>query len=225
MKNPFFLVLLAIPFILNGCSGSDQTEDVDNFYNDSPQAAIDTSQTPKNINDNTETMSQFDQTAAPKKGEEIIVMSTSQGDIKIRLFPELAPKTVENFVGLAKKGYYDNLTFHRIIPNFMIQGGDPNGNGTGGASLWGSQFEDEFNPNLKNIPGSLSMANAGPNTNGSQFFINQVNNSFLDGKHSVFGQVFEGMGVVEAITKVKTDGNDKPVQPVVMKKVSEETFE
>lgn len=117
----------------------------------------------------------------PEKGEEIAVMTTSMGVIKLRLFPNAAPKTVENFKGLIKKGYYNGLTFHRVIKDFMIQGGDPKGNGSGGESMWGKAFEDEFNSNLLNIRGSVAMANAGPNTNGSQFFINQADKSKFQG--------------------------------------------
>ena len=109
----------------------------------------------------------------PEIGEKIAVFETSMGTIYMRLFPESAPKTVENFVGLIEKGYYNGISFHRVIDGFMIQGGDPNGNGTGGESIWGGSFEDEFNANLLNIRGSVAMANSGPNTNGSQFFINQ----------------------------------------------------
>lgn len=110
----------------------------------------------------------------PEQGEIIAVVSTSMGDFKLRFFPEAAPKAVENFQKHAEEGYYDGLTFHRVINDFMIQGGDPNGDGTGGESIWGNSFEDEFNDNLLNIRGSVSMANSGPNTNGSQFFINQA---------------------------------------------------
>ncbi len=123
------------------------------------------------------------QTDEPKSGEEIAVMKTSMGDIKIRLFPETAPKAVENFVTHAKNGYYDGLIFHRVIKDFMIQGGDPTGSGMGGESIWGGSFEDEFSPELHNLRGALSMANAGPNTNGSQFFIVQakeVSDDMLD---------------------------------------------
>ena len=116
-------------------------------------------------------MNQLDR---PQKGETIAVMHTSLGDISIRLFPDKAPKTVENFVTHAKNGYYDGLKFHRVINDFMIQGGDPRGNGTGGESIWGDSFEDEFDVELHNLRGALSMANAGPNTNGSQFFIVQA---------------------------------------------------
>jgi peptidyl-prolyl cis-trans isomerase B (cyclophilin B) len=156
------------------------------------------------------------QTVPPKSGEEVAIISTPHGDIMIRLFPEHAPKTVENFVTHAKNGYYDDVIFHRIIEDFMIQGGDPDGRGTGGESIWGKQFEDEFHPELQNIRGSLSMANAGPNTNGSQFFINQADNDFLDNKHSVFGHVFEGMDTVDAIAGLEKDIMDKPLEPVKM---------
>lgn len=113
----------------------------------------------------------------PADGEEIAVLTTSMGVVKLRLFAEAAPKTVENFKGLINKGYYNGLTFHRIVSDFMIQGGDPKGDGTGGESVWGKEFNDEYNANLVNIRGSVSMANAGKNTNGSQFFINQRGNS------------------------------------------------
>lgn len=113
----------------------------------------------------------------PKSGEQIAVMHTNMGDIKMRFFPEAAPKAVENFVTHSKNGYYDGLTFHRVIKGFMIQGGDPNGNGTGGESVFGSMFEDEFSDKILNIRGSVAMANSGKNTNGSQFFINQASAS------------------------------------------------
>ena len=115
----------------------------------------------------------LEQLQLPKEGEEIVVMNTNYGTIKIRLFPEAAPKAVENFKTHAKNGYYNGLTFHRVIDEFMIQGGDPNGNGTGGESIWGEPFEDEFHVDYHHIRGALSMANSGPNTNGSQFFIVQ----------------------------------------------------
>lgn len=239
----------------------------------------------------------------PKVGEEIVILQTNKGDIYIRLFPQSAPITVANFVALCKNGYYDGLTFHRVIKDFMIQSGDPKADGTGGDSVWGSDFEDEFNANLLNLRGSLSMANAGPGTNGSQFFINQkstgdkksdldydklyelytTNQQYYDslqsyynyyvatagkgfkeqfptiesyieyyitstidtrkvpaevwdlyakqggnitldgawksnGGHSVFGQVFNGMDIVDAIAGVATHDNDKPVDAVVINK-------
>lgn len=170
---------------------------------------------------NTQNMAAFNQTALPEKGEQIVTMETSEGTLKIRLFPKQAPKTVENFIGLIQKGYYDGLIFHRVIPDFMIQGGDPTGTGTGGASLWGGKFEDEFSKDLSNIRGALSMANAGPNTNGSQFFIVQADATpWLDGRHTVFGQVFEGLETVDKIANVPKDSRDKPLKDVKMEKVS-----
>jgi peptidyl-prolyl cis-trans isomerase B (cyclophilin B) len=138
-------------------------------------------------------------------------MNTSEGTIAFELFDEDAPKTVENFRKLASEGYYDGLTFHRVIPNFMIQGGCPEGTGTGGP---GYTFEDEINPH-KIVRGALAMANAGPNTNGSQFFIvTAAACPWLDGKHTVFGQVSEGMDVVGKLEGVPTDGGDRPNEPI-----------
>lgn len=191
------------------------------------------------------------QTQAPVPGEEIAVFKTSKGDIFVRLFPEHAPKAVENFKTHAQNGYYDGLIFHRVINDFMIQGGDPTGSGMGGESIWGKSFEDEFTPELHNLRGALSMANAGPNTNGSQFFIVQAKQvsddmldqletapeelfptecvreyealggtPWLDYKHTVFGQVFDGMDVVDDIAGVKVDFfQNKPVEDVVIQTV------
>ncbi|RVU55367.1 peptidylprolyl isomerase [Anaerosphaera multitolerans] len=198
----------------------------------------------------------LEQLMDPKEGEEIAILKTNYGDIKIRLFEEAAPKAVENFKGLIEKGYYNGISFHRVIDNFMIQGGDPTGTGSGGESIWGKPFEDEFHVNYRNIRGALSMANAGPNTNGSQFFIVQmgpVENDivkqmrsageekgypddvvdayenlggtyWLDGKHSVFGQVFEGMEVVDEIASVAVDFRDKPTNPVIIEKATIEKY-
>jgi peptidyl-prolyl cis-trans isomerase-like 1 len=156
-----------------------------------------------------------------KPGERMFAtIKTNKGDIKIELFARRAPKTVENFSGLAKKGYYDGVIFHRVIDGFMIQGGDPTGTGRGGESLWGGTFEDEFHPELRHKgPGILSMANAGPNTNGSQFFITLSATPHLDDRHSVFGEVAEGMDVVQAIGSTATGPGDKPVEDVVMETV------
>jgi cyclophilin family peptidyl-prolyl cis-trans isomerase len=135
-------------------------------------------------------------------------MRTNQGDIVLELFDDAAPKTVDNFKKLAGQGFYDGVIFHRVIPDFMVQGGDPTGTGTGGP---GYTFEDEINPN-KIVRGALAMANAGPNTNGSQFFIVTTPEApWLDGKHTVFGRVVEGMDVVDKIEGAKTDARDKPV--------------
>lgn len=193
----------------------------------------------------------LEQLKQPKEGEEIAVITTNHGEIKIRLFPEVAPKAVENFKTHAKDGYYNGVIFHRVIKDFMIQGGDPEGTGRGGESIWGKPFEDEFDKEYHNFRGSLSMANAGPGTNGSQFFIvqksdveedllNQMKQAgdkagfsedvvkayaelggtpWLDYRHTVFGQVFEGMDVVDKIANLKVGANDKPVDPVVMEKV------
>lgn len=179
-----------------------------------------------------------------KKGDLTATLKTSLGEMVIRLFPEEAPRTVENFVTHAKNGYYDNLKFHRVINDFMIQGGDPKGNGTGGQSIWGSPFKDEFSTRLYNLRGALSMANAGPNTNGSQFFIVQKKSMssreiqylhalkypdeiveayetlggtmWLDNKHTVFGQLVEGFEVLDAIADVDVDDNDRPLEDVVI---------
>ena len=129
-----------------------------------------------------------------------VVIQTNQGEIEVRLFPAVAPKAVENFIRLAEKGYYNNLIFHRIVKDFVIQGGDPKGNGTGGKSIWGKDFVDEFNPAVKfDRAGLLAMANKGPNTNGSQFFITLVKTPWLNGRYTIFGEVVEGMEVVEKI--------------------------
>lgn len=202
------------------------------------------------------------ETTAPEKGgetmelkqvhipadAELAVLHTNRGDIKICLFPEAAPKAVENFKTHIEEGYYNGIIFHRVIPDFMIQGGDPTGTGRGGESIWGAPFEDEFDPAYHNFRGALSMANAGPGTNGSQFFIVQakevdpsllkqmeelgVDSGFapevveayremggtphLDFRHTVFGQVVEGMDVVDAIANVERDQNDKPLEDVVI---------
>jgi cyclophilin family peptidyl-prolyl cis-trans isomerase len=151
----------------------------------------------------------------------VAVLNTNMGKIEIELFEDKTPKTVENFVGLAEKGYYNGIIFHRVIADFMIQGGDPTGTGRGGNSLWGAPFADEIVPSLKHEePGVLSMANAGPNTNGSQFFITVVPTPWLDGKHTVFGKVINGMNVVYDIGKVKTAAGDKPISDVVMETVT-----
>ena len=187
----------------------------------------------------------INQTERPQAGEPTAEINTTLGLIKVRLFPDFAPKAVENFITHAKNGYYDGIIFHRVIKDFMIQGGDPTGTGMGGQSIWGTPFEDEFCEELHNIRGALSMANAGPRTNGSQFFIVQKDSvepellsqmetlkedgfpqecidnykelggtPWLDYKHSVFGHVYEGMDVVDAIANVRVGRNDKPVEDV-----------
>ena len=163
----------------------------------------------------------MNQLESPKQGEEIVIIKTNLGEIKIRLFEEIAPKAVENFKTHTKNKYYDGIIFHRVMEEFMIQGGDPDGSGRGGNSIWNRPFEDEFDMDYRHIRGALSMANSGPNTNGSQFFIvqKQGGTPWLDGNHTIFGQVFEGMEVVDKIAAVKTDRNDKPLEDVVMEKI------
>ena len=192
----------------------------------------------------------FHQLNKPTEKDTIAIMKTNMGEIKIKLFPQFAPKTVENFTTHAKNGYYDGLIFHRVIKDFMIQGGDPTGTGCGGESIWGRSFEDEFTGELHNLRGALSMANAGPNTNGSQFFIVQANSCpedfimqmkqidekvfpnecveaykeiggtpWLDFRHTVFGQVYDGMDVVDAIANVATKAQDKPVSDVIIETI------
>src|SRR6266536_5926415 len=143
-------------------------------------------------------------------------IQTNHGDIEVELFDEDAPKTVENFKKLAREGFYDGVIFHRVIEDFMVQGGDPTGTGSGGP---GYQFEDEFN-DRKVVRGAFAMANAGPNTNGSQFFIvTSEACPWLDGKHTVFGRVTDGMDVVDQISAIETDSRDKPRQDVVIERV------
>lgn len=193
----------------------------------------------------------LNQIEKPKKGEQVAIMKTNYGEIKFRLFPEIAPKTVENFVTHSKNGYYNGLKFHRIIKDFMIQGGDPQGSGRGGSSIWNKPFEDEFSPLHRNLKGALSMANSGPNTNGSQFFIVQKGDvdprslkqmkklgeskgfpedvvkayeemggtEWLDGKHTVFGQVYEGMDIVDIIASVAVDRSDMPKEAVLIEEL------
>ncbi len=189
---------------------------------------------------------------AVKAGDVVATMKTTMGQIKIKLFPSVAPRAVENFVQKAKSGYYEGIIFHRVINDFMIQGGDPTGTGCGGESIWGNSFEDEFSIEALNFRGALSMANAGPNTNGSQFFIVQAKmvdsrllaqmepagypqeiiekyaqiggTPHLDFRHTVFGQVIEGMEVVDAIAEVEVDGRDKPLTDVVIQKIEIENI-
>lgn len=156
-----------------------------------------------------------------KDTDTLILMETTHGTITIKLFPEQAPKTCENFIKLTEQGYYDGIIFHRIIKDFMVQWGDPTGTGMWGKSIWWKNFEDEFHGELKNIRGALSMANAGRNTNGSQFFIVHAEATpWLDGHHTVFGQVVDGWKVVDDIAHERTDRNDKPLGDVKMIRVS-----
>ena len=199
----------------------------------------------------------MNQLALPVAGDLVAIMHTNMGDISIRMFPDHAPKAVENFTTHAKNGYYNGIVFHRVIKDFMIQGGDPTATGCGGESIWGHNFKDEFTPELHNLRGALSMANAGPGTNGSQFFIVQADSvhpslleqmkdprladaypaecaeayakvggtPHLDFRHTVFGQVYAGMDVVDAIANVATNRNDKPLEDVVILGIDVKDYE
>ncbi|XP_005988506.1 peptidyl-prolyl cis-trans isomerase-like 1 [Latimeria chalumnae] len=148
-----------------------------------------------------------------------VTLRTSMGDIVLELYWKHAPKTCKNFAELARRGYYSKTKFHRIIKDFMIQGGDPTGTGRGGASIFGKQFEDELHPELKFTgAGILAMANAGPDTNGSQFFLTLAPTQWLDGKHTIFGRVYQGIGVVNRIGLVETNTEDRPVEEIVILK-------
>ncbi|MBI2581937.1 peptidylprolyl isomerase [Candidatus Woesearchaeota archaeon] len=153
------------------------------------------------------------------------VFETNLGTFELELFESQMPITTKNFIDLAEKGYYDNTKFHRVIEDFMVQGGDPLSKDNSKKNYWGTggpgyKIKDEFAKGLSNVRGTIAMANAGPNTGGSQFFINVVDNTFLDGKHPVFGKVVEGMDVVDEIVSVETDGQDRPVEDVVVKKIT-----
>ena len=189
----------------------------------------------------------FNQLEKPQSGDIVVKMRTNYGDLLFRMFPDRAPQACENFLTHAKNGYYDGLIFHRVINDFMIQGGDPTGTGIGGESIWGKAFEDEFDVDLHNFRGALSMANSGPHTNGSQFFVVQADKvpammlsqmegltdkgfpyqvqenykkvggtPWLDFKHTVFGQLYDGFDVLDAIAAVKVDMGDKPLNDVVI---------
>lgn len=278
LRSTFVLLGCAFCMVISGCQSKPTENPAVSVLNDSDGVVA------------LEDFSAFasssleDQLEKPEKGEEIAVISTNLGDIYVRLFPEVAPKAVYNFKKLALEGYYDGLIFHRVISDFMIQSGDPKGDGTGGQSIWKEEFDDEFSKDALNLKGSLSMANSGSNTNGSQFFINQAGpvdasywedmeayyeqikemdeeekklienyygytfmnmdlvdesyksiyqtqggNPSLDGAynvfepqrgHTVFGQVFKGLDVVDAIASVQTDDQDKPLEDITIETIS-----
>lgn len=225
MKKTIIVPIL-VAFLLGACSAQEEETK--------------TETTTENSQVQVEGYPQLSQEVA--EDEALVELNTSMGMMKIKLFPEIAPKAVENFLTHAKEGYYDGLTFHRVIENFMLQTGDPTGTGGGGESIYGAPFEDEFNDHLVNIRGALSMANAGPGTNGSQFFIVQApevtedmfkkeypqelrvayleqgGTPWLDGGHTVFGQVIEGLDVVDAIAEVETV-SEKPVEEVTIESI------
>jgi peptidyl-prolyl cis-trans isomerase B (cyclophilin B) len=241
MKRLMIVILCLLGLTLAACG---QTEKGDTAK-EKPKA--DETQKTSEETKGDENMTYPQLTTEVAENEKLVEMKTSMGTIKIKLFPEQAPKTVENFITHSKDGYYDGLKFHRVIKDFMIQGGDPNGNGMGGESIYGESFEDEFSPELFNLRGALSMANAGPDTNGSQFFIVQKSDidpkledqmksagfpaeiidaymenggtPWLDQKHTVFGQVVEGMDIVDKIANVEVGANDLPKEDVVIESI------
>ncbi len=263
MKQGKIILACILAFLLammTGCGSSDTKNEAGNADTETKNEA--------DAEEETASGEKIDQLAAPVEGETIAVMKIKDyGTVKLHFFKDAAPKAVENFVTHAKKGYYDGLTFHRVINDFMIQGGDPTGSGSGGESIWGEDFEDEISPYLIPLRGALCMANAGGgNTNGSQFFLvqsskkptgdaaseiqsgldqNNQNNgtnhgsfdqitadnlskvggcSWLAGGYTVFGQVYDGLDVVDKIAAVKTSGADKPVKDVVIESVKISTY-
>ncbi len=254
MKNKLLILFLALALTFTACQKKDEdkikvdenTSETQNSNHEEVKEEV------KELK--AETIAALPQLQEVKAGDKIAVLKTNMGTIKIKLFPEYAPKTVENFETHIKNGYYNGIIFHRVIDGFMIQGGDPTGTGRGGESIWGEAFEDEFSNSMLNIRGALSMANAGPNTNGSQFFIVQAKEvspelirimeealsqgyseafidayshlggaPHLDGMHTVFGQVIEGMDVVDKIAGVERDEMDKPKTDVVIEEATIET--
>ena len=195
-KITLFLFMFVLMFTSVGCTAQESVKQ----------------ETKENVESKAEVKGNYAEIKQP-----VAVFITNKGTFKVKLFKDITPITVDNFVTLSNKGFYDGLIFHRVIDGFMIQGGDPKGNGMGGP---GYTIKDEFSPDLKHDKkGILSMANAGPDTGGSQFFITLVPTPWLDGKHSVFGEVIEGIEVVDAIGKVKTDRNDRPLESVVIKEI------
>lgn len=270
-KFSFVPLVLSAVIVLSACSAPSKPED----------QATQPGQVTENAEGETEAEVQpevkeevsFPQLEEKKKGSPTATIKTDKGDVKVILYPEYAPKAVENFTTHAKDGYYDGLTFHRVINDFMVQTGDPSGDGTGGESIWGEVFENEVSVSLRNFRGALAMANSGENTNGSQFYIVQnksigeeyttelkdyienqdapvsenedgtitkmsdlfptevcqeyIDNGgypSLDFSYTVFGQVYEGMDVIDAIAAVETDSNDKPVEDVIVKSIKIGTY-
>lgn len=198
--KPVYFGLMVLSFLFAACGGGKK----DNTMND--QAAID--KATKSIKGD----------AAANTENRVVLFETNMGNIKAMLYEKKSPITTKNFISLIEKDFYNGLIFHRVIDGFMVQGGCPLGNGTGDP---GYAIEDEFHPALRHQkPGLLSMANSGPNTGGSQFFITHGPTPHLDGKHAIFGEVIEGMGIVYAMGKVKKGARDKPIDDIVMKKVT-----
>ena len=243
MKRNLFFLLFAALLLLSACGTA--ANEAEKGTTEAIEKETNGNQTEEKAAD--QTAMDFPQlTNEVRENEPVVEMETSLGTIKIKLFPEHAPKAVENFITHSKEGYYDGVIFHRVINDFMIQGGDPEGTGMGGESIFGQPFEDEFSDKLFNLRGALSMANSGANSNGSQFFIvqnshlasewkekmveagypNEIIEAYekggtpwLDFKHTVFGQVIEGLDIVDKIAGVEVGERDKPIEDVVIKHI------
>lgn len=224
-KRRFAASLLTLAALtLTACGGSSDAVSVFNINNPTCQASYSNMQAAQ-LAELKNYPNDLSMKIKPTAGDTIATITTNYGDIQMLLYTKEAPETAKNFIELSKSGKYDNTLFHRVIDCFMIQGGDfENRNGTGGYSYKGpgTVIKDEFGPSLKNVRGAVSMANSGPNTGGSQFFIVQADHGtpWLDGKHAVFGFVYEGMGNVDKIAKVKKGGSDRPKEDVVIEKVT-----
>jgi len=246
MYKKNFLILLVLLLLMTACGNSvNTTERIYETETEVRTAPIETKVSEEGYRSMyTSELAQF---RLPKTGDTVVTLVTNYGSIDILMFPEVAPKAVENFVTHSINDYYDGITFHRVIKNFMIQGGDPEGSGRGGESIWGNPFEDEFSIDYFPVRGSLAMANSGPGTNGSQFFIVQSDQSSDDwlkemanygfseemikayeslggtphlfNLHTVFGQVVSGMAVVDRIAAVDVGPGDMPVEPVIIEDV------
>jgi len=240
MKKREWLLLISFFVLLAGC-GTKESVEAEKIEKTNEETQQTTTKTEGEI----AMYSQLSKEVA--SNEALVVMNTTMGAIKIKLFPEVAPKTVENFITHAENGYYDDIIFHRIIKDFMIQGGDPTGTGMGGESIYGKTFADEFSDKAFNLRGALSMANAGPGTNGSQFFIVQASRvdsgmlkqlkdagypeeivsayeqnggtPWLDNKHTVFGQVIEGLEVIDEMASVQKGAGDKPLEDIKIESI------
>ena len=233
--------ILLLMFTLGACGTKQKVNEVNQEKQEEPATDNNKSNEKEGNADMAEQVVYPQLSTEVAENERLVQMNTNMGAIKIKMFPEQAPKTVENFLTHAKDGYYNGVIFHRVIQDFMIQGGDPQGTGRGGESIYGGPFEDEFSMQLFNLRGALSMANAGANTNGSQFFIVQSSRAsalrqgypqeiidayaemggtpHLDFGHTVFGHVIEGMDIVDAIANVKTLPGDKPAEDVVIESI------
>ena len=238
-KMVIILSTIMIWSLLSACT-NQKNQNPDEWLDNLMEESLDKNQeNNKNLQTKKENMIKVNQTEAPKTWDKIAIFDTNMWKIKVKLFPEATPKTYENFVWLAKKWYYDWTIFHRVINNFMIQWWDPNWTWMWWASLWNKDFEDEPNPDLKNIKWALSMANRGPNTNWSQFFIVQASATpYLDGYqnwkktcgqiwtscHTVFWQVFEWLEIVNKIAETKVNMQDKPLEDIIVNSITISDF-